>query len=360
MSVIENLWSVMPLPCLVIGPDDRVTALNSAAESFLTTAESQLKGRSIDDLFGESGRISEVVRRARDRKVDATDHNIEFLWPRRAIEQIDLIASASEGRDDVLLVIQPRSIAEKIDRSLTHRNAARSIVGLGSMLAHEIKNPLAGISGAAQLLEMNASDDDRQLTELIREEAERIETLVNRVESFGDSGPLRREPVNIHDVLDRAKRSAEAGFGAHVRFQEDYDPSLPPVPGDQDQLIQVILNLLKNAAEATPEVGGVINLKTAYRGGVAMAGPRGSRVGVPLLLQISDNGVGVPQDLQRDMFEPFVTSKKSGSGLGLSLVSKIIADHGGSIECISRPGWTTFLIRLPIWRENTQPIAEAV
>ncbi|MEM7270926.1 MAG: ATP-binding protein, partial [Pseudomonadota bacterium] len=197
------------------------------------------------------------------------------------------------------------------------------------------------------------------LTELIREEAERIETLVSRVESFGDAGPMKREPVNIHDVLDRAKRSAEAGFGSHVRFQEDYDPSLPPVPGDHDQLIQVTMNLLKNAAEATPEVGGVISLRTAYRPGVAMAGTQGERVSVPLLVQISDNGVGVPEELQRDMFEPFVTSKKKGSGLGLSLVSKIVADHGGVIECISRPGWTTFMMRLPIWRGEVIDLAES-
>ena len=359
MNLIDNLWSVLPLPGLIIDADDRITAINAAAETFLSTSQSQLVGRHIEAVFGEGGRVAEVVRRARARKVDASDHNIEFLWPRRPVEKIDLIASAQEGSDDVLLVLQPRSIAEKIDRSLTHRNAARSIVGLGSMLSHEIKTPLAGILGAAQLLEMNASDEDRQLTQLIREEAERIETLVNRVESFGDNGPLKREPVNIHDVLDRAKRSAEAGFGAHIRFHEEYDPSLPPVPGDQDQLIQVIMNLLKNAAEATPGVGGVISLKTAYRAGVAMAGPGGSRIGVPLLLQISDNGAGVPEDLQEDMFEPFVTSKKSGSGLGLSLVSKVIADHGGSIECVSRPGWTTFMVRLPIWRDTAPTRAEA-
>lgn len=360
MNLIDDLWSILPLPCLIVDSDDLIAEINAAAETFLSTGQSHLRGRHIESLFGEGGRVAEVIRRARARKVNTSDHNIEFLWPRRPAEKIDLIASPQEGSEEVLLMLQPRSIAEKIDRSLTHRNAARSIVGLGSMLAHEIKNPLAGISGAAQLLAMNASDDDRLLTTLIREEAERIETLVNRVESFGGSGPLKREPVNIHDVLDRAKRSAQAGFGAHVRFHEEYDPSLPPVPGDQDQLIQVIMNLLKNAAEATPVVGGVISLKTAYRAGVAMAGPRGSRIGVPLLLQISDNGVGVPEDLQQDIFEPFVTSKKSGSGLGLSLVSKVIADHGGSIECISRPGWTTFMVRLPIWRESTRTLAEAI
>lgn len=357
MNIIPDLWSILPLPAFVIDGENRVAAVNNAAENFLGSAEAQLRGRAAQDLFGEDGRALEVVRRARARGVNASDRNVAFLWPRRPVEMIDIVAAPHEGGGEVLLIVHPRSVAEQIDRNLTHRNAARSIVGMAAMLAHEIKNPLAGISGAAQLLEMNASEDDRQLTELIRDETRRIETLVERVESFGGGAPMVRKPVNIHDVLDRAKRSAEAGFGRHVRFHVDYDPSLPPVPGDADQLIQVMMNLLKNAAEATPQVGGVIALKTAYRPGVAMAGPRGSRMSLPLLAQISDNGVGVPEDIQRDMFEPFVTTKASGNGLGLSLVSKIIADHGGVIECVSRPGWTTFMLRLPIWRE---PVEETV
>ena len=350
MNIQDQVWSILPYPAFVIGKTFKILAANNAAEAFLGASESQLRRRTLMDIFGENSRAEDVARRALQRKVPAFDHNVEFAWPKRPVESVDLVAAATEDSEDALFVIQPRSIAEQIDRSLTHRHAARSMVGMAAMLAHEIKNPLAGISGAAQLLEMNASEDDRQLTELIREESERIETLVNQVESFGDSGPPRWRAVNIHDALDRAKRSAEAGFGAHVKFHEDYDPSLPPVPGDADQLIQVMMNLLKNAAEATPAVGGVIALKTAYQPGVAMAGPKGDRVSLPLVVQISDNGGGVPQDLQHEIFEPFVTTKSGGGGLGLSLVSKIIADHGGSIECVSEPGWTTFKMRLPIWR----------
>lgn len=350
MTIAAHIWSILPLPAFIIGANDRILDANTAAETFLSTSATHLRKRPVSELFGEGSRALDLLARTRARKINAADHNVEFLWPKRPVVMIDLLTAIEDGSQDVLLVLQPRSIAEQIDRSLTHRHAARSMIGMAAMLAHEIKNPLAGISGAAQLLEMNASEDDRQLTALIQEESDRIEKLVNRVESFGDNGPPRREPVNIHDVLDRAKRSAEIGFAKHVRFHEEYDPSLPPVPGDQDQLMQIFQNLLKNAAEATPEVGGLISLKTSYQQGVAMAGPNGTRVSLPLLVQIADNGRGVPEDLQRDIFEPFVTSKASGSGLGLSLVSKIVADHGGVIECVSRPGWTMFRLRLPIWR----------
>lgn len=355
MSAMTNLWALLPLPALIIGRDDDLCAVNGAAESFLGAAEAQLAGRSMGAVFGETARVTELVSRARTPAATASDHNVDFLWPGRASERVDLLAAAAEDGAEVLLIIQPRSFAEHIDRSLTHRHAARSMSGMAAMLAHEILNPLAGISGAAQLLGMSASDEDMALTDLIHEEAKRIETLINRVEAFGDTAPLKPGPVNIHDALDRARLSAKAGFAAHVRFHEEYDPSLPDVAGDQDQLIQVFLNLLKNAADATPAVGGVVTLRTSFRPGVAMAGPGGARVSLPILVQISDNGVGVPEDLRGEIFNPFVTSKLGGGGLGLALVSKIVADHGGSIECVSRPGWTSFRLRLAVWRGEAQP-----
>lgn len=349
----DSLWSLLPLPALLVAEDDRVTKANNAAESFLGIGEGQLRGRPITEIFGDTSRLVEMVRRARNSTATTSDHNVEFSWPGRPPEQMDLLAVQSDDPGEILLILQRRSFAEHIDRSLTHRQAARSMTGMASMLAHEIKNPLAGISGAAQLLEMSASDDDRQFTELIRDETRRIADLIDRVQAFGDTGPARHEPVNIHDVLERAKRAAAAGFAKHVRFHEDYDPSLPCVPGDRDQLLQVMQNLLKNAAEATPPVGGAITLRTSFRPGVVMAGPGGGRISLPLLVQISDNGSGIPEDLQSEIFQPFVTSKSGGTGLGLALVSKIISDHGGAIDCVSRPGWTSFRLRLPIWREKS-------
>jgi two-component system nitrogen regulation sensor histidine kinase GlnL len=250
-------------------------------------------------------------------------------------------------------VLQERTIADKIDRQLSHRGAVRSVSGLASMLAHEIKNPLSGIRGAAQLLESGLSDADRALTRLICEETDRIVRLVDRMEVFSDARPLKRERVNIHSVLDHVKQVAQSGFGRRVRFVEYYDPSLPPVYANRDQLIQAFLNLVKNAAEAIGDdaVDGEIELSTAFRPGVSLRalGAR-SPVGLPLEFCVRDNGPGVPDDIAAHLFDPFVTTKSSGTGLGLALVAKIINDHGGVIECDSLPRRTTFRILMPMYR----------
>lgn len=354
----EALWQALPNPALVLDADGRVVDLNSAAEDFLAMSVRALKRQSVPKLAGEDSRLADLIRRVIAQSVALGEYNIELSWPDAPVRMADIFAvPVAEGR--VLVLIHPRANAERMGRQLTSRDAARSVVGMAAMLAHEIKNPLAGISGAAQLLEMNASPEDQELTGLIREEADRIGKLVGRVEAFGDAGLPRRMPVNIHDVLDRAAKSAKAGFAGHVRFIEEYDPSLPPTPGDPDQLMQVIINLLKNAAEAAPAVGGVIMLKTAYRAGIKVRTPRGDAESLPLQIEISDNGGGVPEDLKPHLFEPFVTSKASGSGLGLALVSKVIADHGGVISCESEPGFTVFRILLPVARANELPDVEA-
>jgi two-component system nitrogen regulation sensor histidine kinase GlnL len=249
----------------------------------------------------------------------------------------------------VVLSLHERSIARKIDNQLTHRGAARSVVAMAAMLAHEVKNPLSGIRGAAQLLEENASEGDRMLTRLICDEADRIVALVDRMEVFTDGRPLEKTAVNIHGVLEHVRRVAQSGFGRAIRFIERYDPSLPPVLGNRDQLIQVFLNLVKNAAEACPEKGGEIVLSTAYQHGVRLAVPGSdSRVHLPLLISVQDNGDGIPEDLRANLFDPFVTTKMNGTGLGLALVAKIIGDHGGVIDFDSVPRRTIFKVSLPV------------
>ena len=171
-------------------------------------------------------------------------------------------------------MLQERSIADKMDRQLTHRGAARSVTALAAMLAHEIKNPLSGIRGAAQLLEQSVGDDDRALTRLICDEADRIVKLVDRMEVFTDERPIEREPINIHVVLEHVKRLAQSGVARHIRFAEVYDPSLPPVLANRDQLVQVFFNLIKNAAESIGDnAGGEIALSTAFRPGVRFPFP---------------------------------------------------------------------------------------
>jgi two-component system nitrogen regulation sensor histidine kinase GlnL len=293
-----------------------------------------------------------LVEQVRSRGAAVNEYKVDLSTPRMPGDRlVDLhVAPVSEQPGHIVVMLQERTIADKMDRQLTHRGAARSVIALAAMLAHEIKNPLSGIRGAAQLLEQSASDEDRSLTRLICDEADRIVKLVDRMEVFADERPVEREPVNIHAVLEHVKRLASSGFGRRIRFIEDYDPSLPPVFANRDQLIQVFLNLLKNAAEAIGEGtdDGEITLSTAFRPGVRLSLPGSkSRVSLPLEFCVKDNGPGVPEDLMPHLFDPFVTTKPSGSGLGLALVAKIVGDHGGIIECESQPRRTTFRVLMP-------------
>jgi two-component system nitrogen regulation sensor histidine kinase GlnL len=229
---------------------------------------------------------------------------------------------------------------------------------MSAMLAHEVKNPLSGIRGAAQLLEQGASEADLELTRLIQDEADRIKDLIERMEIFSENTPVKTGPLNIHQVLDRVHKIAKHGFAKSVHFSEEYDPSLPAVLGHRDQLIQVFLNLVKNAAEAVPKEGGEIILKTAYQHGVRFAMPGSqARVHLPLAITVQDNGPGIPEDLSEHLFDPFVTTKSGGSGLGLAMVAKIVGDLGGVIDFESRPGKTAFRVLLPMSKE---PYSEGI
>jgi len=295
-----------------------------------------------------------LVDQVRAKGAAVNEYRVDLGSPRMPGDRVvDLhVAPLPERPEHVVVMLQERTIADKMDRQLTHRGAARSVIALAAMLAHEIKNPLSGIRGAAQLLEQSVADDDRGLTRLICEEADRIVKLVDRMEVFTDERPVEREPVNIHVVLEHVKRLTHSGFARHIKFVEDYDPSLPPVLANRDHLIQVFLNLVKNAAEAIGDSAGdgEISLTTAFRPGVrlALAGSK-TRVSLPLEFCVRDNGPGVPEDLLPHLFDPFVTTKPSGSGLGLALAAKIIGDHGGIIECESQPRRTVFRVLMPMY-----------
>ncbi|HHC29254.1 MAG TPA: PAS domain-containing sensor histidine kinase, partial [Rhodobacterales bacterium] len=262
------------------------------------------------------------------------------------------IAPVTGDEGEVLILLHPRNLAMRMGKALGAKSAARSAIGMAEMLAHEIKNPLAGITGAAQLLSMNLSNGDRELTDLIVAESRRIVALLDQVEQFGNLRPPARAAVNIHDLLDRAQKSAKVGFGAQMKLVEDFDPSLPNTLVDPDQMMQVFLNLLKNASEAAGESGGTIRIHTFYDHALRLRRPDGSGTGLPLQVEICDDGPGLPPAIAAQVFEPFVSGRENGTGLGLALVSKIISDHDGWISVDSVPGHTTFRISLPIAPTN--------
>jgi two-component system nitrogen regulation sensor histidine kinase GlnL len=334
----------------VVDGESCFSFVNLAAEQFFGASATNLVGRPLSEILPEDSPVFGLIDQVRQGGHSVSEYGVNLSGPKIGAHFVSIDASAlNDHPGSVVLSIHERSMARKIDHQLVHRNAARSVTAMAAMLAHEVKNPLSGIRGAAQLLEQNANPDDHQLTQLICEEADRIVALVDRMEMFSDKQPLAREPVNIHVVLERVRRLAENGFARHVQFIESYDPSLPAVYGNRDLLIQAILNLVKNAAEAVPKEGGEITLSTRYQQGVRLAIPgSNSRVDLPLSVMIQDNGPGIPEDIQPHLFDPFVSTKAGGSGLGLALVAKIIDDHGGVIEFDSQPRRTLFRVMLPM------------
>lgn len=343
-------------PVIMLDDAGYISYANADAEAFFRSSANILSRNTLDMLLPFGSPLLALVKQVRESPSPVNEYRVDVSSPRLGQDRIvDLyVTPVSESPGSIVILFKERSMAEKLDRQMTHRGAARSVTGLASMLAHEIKNPLSGIRGAAQLLETGLSDDDRALTRLITDETDRIVSLVDRMEVFSDERPIEREAVNIHVVLDHVKAIAKNGFASHIKFHEDYDPSLPYVFANRDQLVQVFLNLVKNAAESIgANEPGEITLSTAFRPGIRLSVPgMRTRVSLPLEFCVSDTGAGVTPDIMPHLFDPFITTKPNGSGLGLALVAKIVGDHGGVIECDSVPRKTTFRILMPAWQSG--------
>ncbi len=341
-------------PIILLDENNKIAYANADAEQFFRASSAILSRNKLETFLPFGSPLLSLINQVREKPKPVNEYHVDLSSPKLGYEKlVDIfVQPIADIPGGIVVLFQEKSMAEKLDRQMVHRGSARSVTGLASMLAHEIKNPLSGIRGAAQLLEGVVSDEDRQLTHLITEETDRIVALVDRMEVFSDERPIERFPVNIHTVLDHVKVLAKSGFARDIHFIEKYDPSLPPVFANRDQLIQIFLNLVKNATEAlSGRDNATITLTSSYRPGIRLSVPgRYDKVTLPMEFTVEDNGPGVPADIQENLFDPFITTKQNGKGLGLALVAKLVNDHGGVVECESEPGKTVFRVLLPMWQ----------
>ncbi|HEX9449303.1 MAG TPA: ATP-binding protein [Dongiaceae bacterium] len=361
LPVVDGRGAILEtLPIAVIAVDalDHVTDANAAAEVLLGQSRALLRGMPLRDVIAADNPLFALIAAARSQQISVTEYDLSIGGPRlEAAHMAVEIAPMAERSGHVVVAMINRRIERRISQQQMGRDATRSVRAMAGMLAHEVKNPLSGIRGAAQLLEAKLAGADLQLAELIREETDRIVALINGMEMFTDDRAPRLEAVNIHEVLDRVRRLAQHGVGAAVEFQMRYDPSLPPVSGNRDMLIQAFFNLVRNAAEACPTEGGIITLSTSYHTGLRQ-GERNRtwRHKRCVLVTVGDNGSGVPAHLQASLFDPFVSEKPGGKGLGLALVAKIVQDHAGVIEFVSELGHTQFTVMLPLHESDNETL----
>lgn len=346
-----TILSSLAFPILVVGRENKINYVNAATEQFLEQGNSFLNGFNLEEVFPKHSPIFSLVQQVRSQAVSVFEHDINLSNTRGGSRRVSIhVSPLLDDISKVVISFHSHGAVRNMERQFFHRGAARSVTAMASILAHEVKNPLSGIRGAAQLLERVVDTEDQPLAQLIKDEADRICKLVDQMGVFGEDGPPERGEVNIHEVLERVHKLTTVEYSKTVKIITDYDPSLPSILANKDHLIQVFLNLVKNAVEAMSDCEGEIQLTTGFRRGLRLTAPGSSeRAHLPLMISVADNGKGIPSDIIQNIFDPFVSTKAGSSGLGLALVAKLVHDHGGIIEFETNGEGTCFRLYFPMF-----------
>ena len=348
VDINEKVVDKLPYPVFALSTDYRFLFLNYASEAFFEKSRSLLKKTYLTDFFLEDSPIFSLLRRLHDGVASVGDQELALISPRLGRKTVNIQIAQLSEQAGYLVSLQPRDVANQIRGQSLFRGAALSMSKMTSLLAHEIKNPLAGIKGAAQLIELDVDQELGELAQLIVGEADRIAGLLNRIEGMTGTGQINAAPLNIHEILQHAINVTSASFGRHMTIERAFDPSLPQINADKELLIQCFINLLKNACEASGEEG-YLKIATSYAlRSITSASAQGREQFLPLQIDIIDHGSGIAPALKDVLFEPFISDKADGSGLGLALVASVIADHNGVISVESQQGLTHFQILLPL------------
>ncbi len=323
---------------LVVDPEARIAHANALAEGLLNLSERVMRGQPLTAILPppeENGRDGHGL----------AVYDVDIATPRGRIRVDYAAAMLADYPGWRVISLHASASTRGLGHSAGRAASARAASGAAAMLAHEIKNPLSGIRGAAQLIGAG------ELTTLIVTEVDRIAALIDRMQDFSDTRPLPVRAENIYPLIAHARRLALAGFARGLTIEERFDPSLPPAMVDRDALLQILINLLKNAQEATRDTRQPrLVLTTAYRHGMSVsAAPGRPRIPLPIEICVIDNGPGAPPDIADHLFDPFVSGRPEGQGLGLALVDKLMRDMGGIVQYAREgtPEMTTLRLLLP-------------
>ena len=350
--MINSILNELRTPVFLVNKNNDVVYINSIGEEFFGHSANLIIGFSIYNLIPEDSPVSILLKRVRKSKQGLTEESLDFSninFPNRKVRAH--IVPLSFDSNQIIFQLSELTVSEMFQSQRINSKISKSFSSMVDMLMHELKNPLAGIKGASQLIEsdLNSDKNVKELTSLINIESDRIVSLLNRMEQINNNDVIKdQEFLNVHEILNHCKRVAQNSFGSNIKYIESFDPSLPHIFANKDILIQIFLNLLKNACEAASNTSK-IKIKTSFNSDKKISFSHEEiPSSLPLQIEIIDYGTGITKSLLPNIFDPFISSKKEGKGLGLSIVASGLNDMGAVIDVMSSPGLTNFIINFPL------------